>query len=134
MGTPGADGAAAAARYFMELYPYVLATGDLAEWDAISADTCDFCINTRAEVERLEAAGLRSVGGVRILSAAGKDLGANGWHSASLEVEILPSQDIDSSGVVIETHDGGTYTLDVAMTWSDGWAIDSAGIVQAPAG
>lgn len=63
MGTPGTDGAAAAASYFMELYPYVLATGDLAEWDAISADTCDFCINTRAEVERLEAAGLRSIGG-----------------------------------------------------------------------
>ncbi|QWC15830.1 hypothetical protein KKR89_16470 [Cellulomonas dongxiuzhuiae] len=116
----------------MQLYPYVLATGDLAEWDALSATTCEFCSNTRAEVERLQAAGQRSVGGVTVLSATGQDLGANGWYRATLSVAITPSEDIDKAGVVVDTNDGGTYTIDVAMTWSDGWTIDSAGIVETP--
>lgn len=130
MASAGPEGAAAAASYLMQLYPYVLATGDLSEWDALSADTCDFCVNTRDEVERLRSAGLRSLGGVTIRSAVGKDLGANGWHTATLDVEIAPSQDLDATGSVVATTDGGSYRLDVALTWSDRWIIDSAGIVD----
>lgn len=132
MDAAGPDGAAAAASYLMELYPYVLATGDLTEWDVLSADTCDFCANTRAEVQELVAAGQRSVGGITILSATGKDLGANGWYSATVEVDLAPSEDIDSSGAVVGSNDGGRYTVDVALTWADGWRVDSAGIVEEP--
>ncbi|WP_454042589.1 DUF6318 family protein [Cellulosimicrobium sp. Marseille-Q8652] len=38
-----AEGAAAAAEYFIELYPYVMATGDTAEWQAMSLETCEPC-------------------------------------------------------------------------------------------
>lgn len=36
-------GALAAAQYFMDLYNYVIATGDLTEWKALAAPDCDFC-------------------------------------------------------------------------------------------
>jgi len=50
-------GAAAAAVYFLELYPYVMATGDLAEWDAMTwAELCGFCTASRErQVQRAAA-------------------------------------------------------------------------------
>src|SRR5690554_3704314 len=36
-------GAEAAAQYFLQLYPYVYATGDLSEWEAMSDPECVFC-------------------------------------------------------------------------------------------
>ena len=56
-------GALAAAEYFMELYAYTFRTGDLTEWNAVSGQTCGFCSNARAEVERVYGAGGRFVGG-----------------------------------------------------------------------
>ncbi|UKJ65025.1 hypothetical protein H1Q78_06635 [Cellulosimicrobium cellulans] len=38
-----AEGAAAAAEYFLELYPYVMATGDTVEWEAMSHAECGYC-------------------------------------------------------------------------------------------
>ncbi|QHO90738.1 hypothetical protein CWT12_04495 [Actinomyces sp. 432] len=37
------DGAAQAATYFLNLYPYVHATGDLDAWKKMSDDNCEFC-------------------------------------------------------------------------------------------
>lgn len=41
-----AEGAAAAAEYFIELYPYVMATGDTEEFEAMSHRACDYCRGT----------------------------------------------------------------------------------------
>ncbi|MBD5788233.1 hypothetical protein IF650_18900 [Cellulosimicrobium terreum] len=38
-----AEGAAAAAEYFLELYSYVMTTGDTSEWEVLSLDSCTFC-------------------------------------------------------------------------------------------
>ncbi len=38
-----ADGAAAAAEYFLSLYKYTKATGDTAEWEEMSHRACTFC-------------------------------------------------------------------------------------------
>src|SRR6478609_144939 len=38
-----AEGAAAAAEYFLELYPYVMTTGDTTEWDAMAHEECESC-------------------------------------------------------------------------------------------
>ena len=37
------EGAQDVARYFMELYPYVLRTGDVAPWTALSSPDCTTC-------------------------------------------------------------------------------------------
>jgi hypothetical protein len=41
-----AKGAAAAAEYFIELYPYVMATGDTKEFEAMSHRACNYCKGT----------------------------------------------------------------------------------------
>lgn len=51
------EGAVAAAEYFISLYPYVYATGDLAEWDAMSEDRCVFCTSVHDNVTELHDGG-----------------------------------------------------------------------------
>lgn len=57
MGTPDPTGAEAAAEYFVELYHYVLQTGDTSAWDAASEDGCGFCTSTRETVQRRASSG-----------------------------------------------------------------------------
>jgi len=40
-------GAAAAATYFLQLYSYMMQTGDVAAWDAMSLKSCGFCKRAR---------------------------------------------------------------------------------------
>lgn len=56
-------GAAAAAEYFLRLFPYVMQSGDLAEWDRLSTPDCQFCTTVRGWVEGMSAAGEDYVGG-----------------------------------------------------------------------
>ncbi|MDO4242733.1 MAG: DUF6318 family protein [Actinomyces sp.] len=56
-GEEGMNGAIAAATYFMSLYPYVYATGDLTDWEAMSDDACIFCNSVIADVRALHADG-----------------------------------------------------------------------------
>ncbi|WP_125775589.1 DUF6318 family protein [Antribacter gilvus] len=49
-----AEGAAAAAQYFIEMYPYVMATGDTAEFEAMSHDACGFCVDTLSQANQIK--------------------------------------------------------------------------------
>ncbi|MBE6482678.1 MAG: hypothetical protein E7Z94_09985 [Actinomyces ruminicola] len=51
------DGAAEAATYFIELYPYVYATGDLDTWQNMSEDDCEFCNSVVSNATELQNAG-----------------------------------------------------------------------------
>ncbi|MCL3791845.1 hypothetical protein H6X68_04415 [Actinomyces sp. 186855] len=51
------EGARAAAEYFLSLYPYVYATGDLSDWQAMSDAGCVFCNNVITNVTELHSAG-----------------------------------------------------------------------------
>lgn len=49
------EGAVLSADYFLSLFPYVYATGDLADWESLSEDGCVFCSNVMTDVTaRLE--------------------------------------------------------------------------------
>ncbi|MDO4244129.1 MAG: DUF6318 family protein [Actinomyces sp.] len=50
-------GAAAAAAYFLTLYPYVYTTGDLTTWEDMSEDDCIFCNSVITNVTELHAGG-----------------------------------------------------------------------------
>lgn len=58
-----AEGAAAAAEYFLELYPYVMATGDTTEWEAMSHPTCQSCADFVAQARTIKQRGDRFAGG-----------------------------------------------------------------------
>ena len=47
-------GAEAAAQYFLQLYPYVYATGDLTDWKAMSHPECGFCRSVETDVTDID--------------------------------------------------------------------------------
>ena len=51
------EGAIATAEYFLALYPYMHATGDLSDWQAMSTPDCGFCNNVITKVTKLHDAG-----------------------------------------------------------------------------
>jgi hypothetical protein len=63
-----AEGAAAAAEYFIELYPYVMATGDTEEFEAMSHRACGFCEDALEQATKIEDGGWAYVGGESTLS------------------------------------------------------------------
>lgn len=119
-----ADGAAAAASYFMRLFPYIFATGDFAEWDALSDDACQYCQNTRGSVEDQMARGMVGAGSeITVESAAGTEIVPGQSFSADLVVTQAPSFEVAPGGHRSPDGDGGRYQLHVALTWSSGWRI-----------
>ncbi|VEG27940.1 Uncharacterised protein [Actinomyces howellii] len=50
-------GASQAAGYFLQLYPYVFATGDLNAWEGMSEDGCDFCSSVSEGVREMHDSG-----------------------------------------------------------------------------
>ncbi|MHA7134216.1 DUF6318 family protein [Oerskovia turbata] len=94
-------GAAAAAVYFLELYPYVMATGDLAEWDAISfVDRCEFCVKVSSDVE-----GQKAVGGT--------------YRGGEVSVEVTKTYPIDTLL--------GAYPVDVRLSQAASTITDASG-------
>ncbi|TFH72170.1 DUF6318 family protein [Cellulomonas sp. HD19AZ1] len=127
MATPNADGAAAAASYFISLFPYVHATGDFTEWDALSAPGCQFCSGVRSDVVEVRGRGNRTLSSAEVLSASGLEIEANRWYSATLHVSIGPSTEVDPQDAPVREHPAEDRAIDVVMTWSDGWQIDEIG-------
>jgi hypothetical protein len=58
-----AEGAAAAAEYFIELYPYVMATGDTEEFEAMSHRACGFCEKLAVQASAIRDAEEVFIGG-----------------------------------------------------------------------
>lgn len=59
-----AEGAASAAEYFIELYPYVMSTGDTAEWESMSLETCAPCTGFIEQASTIASRGDVFEGGV----------------------------------------------------------------------
>lgn len=57
MDEESAEGAVATATYFVQLYPYVYATGDLEQWRSMSRQDCLFCGSVITNVTRLHSSG-----------------------------------------------------------------------------
>lgn len=111
-------GAAAAATYFLELYPYVMATGDLEEWERISlVDLCEFCVKVSADVASQQAARTTYSGGdveVDVTKTYPLDtlLGA-------FPVDVVLSQDAsviaDEGGNVVDSSESASGPLRVEV-------------------
>ncbi|WP_279536518.1 DUF6318 family protein [Cellulomonas shaoxiangyii] len=136
MATPSADGAAAAASYFISLYPYAYATGDTAEWATMSGAQCAFCTRTRDGVSRVHDGDGRVTGGaIDIHEARGTELDAGRWYSAKVIATEAPSTETDASGSRVSASEGGRYAFEVALTYaSDGWTVDAVDVNPADAG
>lgn len=121
-----AEGAIAAAKYFMELYPYVYATGDLTEWEAMSHPECRFCASVVDNVTDANSRGERVVGGKpRWLGAAEhwfhEDLDV---HEVQVRAEQGSAERRSPTGEVLERHESNVFDLFFNLSNSnDSWVV-----------
>ncbi|UFU04652.1 DUF6318 family protein [Ruania suaedae] len=118
------EGAIAAAEYFVELYPYVYASGDLEEWDALSDEGCGFCTNVRDRATELHADGGYAEGGeVEVYSSDGGGP-YDGLYSVTLGVRTAESRHLQSDGsnASFEADDRPDFSL--TMAWNrQQWSV-----------
>ncbi|UUI64864.1 DUF6318 family protein [Cellulomonas wangsupingiae] len=128
--SPTAGSAQDTATYFLQLYPYVYWTGDLAEWDRLAAPTCIYCSKTRDDVSRLTDAGHRVTGGaIEITDAQSDEVEAGALFSVFVHFSEAPSQELDGSGAAVAASEGGRFTGLVAMRWTGAdWSVDAVDV------
>ncbi|KZM34982.1 hypothetical protein OJAG_23550 [Oerskovia enterophila] len=120
-------GAAAAATYFLELYPYVMATGDLEEWDAMTwAETCEFCTTVRDESLVTKQNGYIYSGANLELSSV--VVGALdtliGGYPVTADYVQSPHRSETVAGDVISEDDGSSGQLQIdTISTDEGWKI-----------
>ena len=116
--------AEAVAKYFLELYPYVYATGDLAEWRALSHPECIFCASVISNVEEMVAAGETVSGALVTISDVMTTQVSDVYFDVELTAQQGVSSRLDSSGSLIGTTAPSTYRMAVGTLCEDGtWRI-----------
>ncbi|WP_413452174.1 DUF6318 family protein [Georgenia phoenicis] len=123
------EGAKAAAEYFLALYPYVYATGDLEEWEEMSHPECEFCRSTSDDVTEVFAEGGRGTGGAftvdEVFASPPDD------EFEHFRVELVgaeePSRLLSDDGTVASSTTGGPGSYFVAVLRADDqWLVRGA--------
>lgn len=113
-------GAEAAATYFLQLYPYVYATNDLAEWQALSHPDCGFCGSVITNVQEQIAAGTVNRGSlITIEDLYGVEL-TPGRYGVNAVITEAPSVEVAMDGqVVSEIPEAKTFDVVFALQRGD---------------
>lgn len=122
-----AEGAAAAAEYFLELYPYVMATGDTTEWDAMTWDeTCGFCSSVSTDAQAIAESGHTFSGG-DVTAELEKLWPLDeliGGYPVDINATMLDGQVIDGVGNVIREVEGFDGVMEVGLLHDQaGWRV-----------
>ncbi|MEU4385984.1 DUF6318 family protein [Promicromonospora sp. NPDC023805] len=121
-----AKGAAAAAEYFIELYPYVMATGDTEEFEAMSHRACGFCEQALRDTGRIQARDQGFVGGtteVKVLDQYVRD-DLTGIYPLDVEVSQDASTTLDPAGSVVASAESQTSVHRIEMGRKDDrWVV-----------
>ncbi|KGM17318.1 hypothetical protein N867_05635 [Actinotalea fermentans ATCC 43279 = JCM 9966 = DSM 3133] len=116
--------AEAVATYFLELYPYAYATGDLTEWRALSHPECIFCASVITNVEQMVAAGEHWEGGTATIESAEVVASVPEAFDVTVVTVEEPSILVDADGITAKSADGGRGTSHVIVTAHDGdWRV-----------
>ena len=127
------EGAVATGSYFVQLYPYVYATGDLEQWRAMTRQDCLFCGSVITNVTSLHDSGGWKDPWVHTITETGySDPGPGSEYS---RVDIVFSQEAaytyDGTGAepeVAEPHSGTVIIF--AMKYVEGHWIIREGQVE----
>ena len=126
MGQGDAAGAVAAARYFLDLQVYTMATGDTAEWDRVAWDRCQACTAIRAETTRVHSGGGSLAPSVLGLSRseAGPRSPTRGGFPVEVDFAIAWGAEFDAAGTEVATplNESGTLIVDVLFE-PGGWVL-----------
>jgi len=129
-GPPSPEAASEVAQYFISLFPYAQATGDLEAWSTLSGRYCDYCANAQRMVEDLVAANQHSTGGrIQVTEARASELKA-GEYGVLLWFTEHPSQTLDADGRVVEDFpETARVSADMHVVWRDsGWSVEAAAV------
>lgn len=121
-----AEGAAAAAEYFIELYPYVMATGDTEEFEAMSHRACGFCDDALEQAKRIEARNYTYSGGGSTFSLIETYMRdeVTGIFPLDAEISQNPSLISDTQGKEVYSADATVSESRVEMGISNGeWVV-----------
>ncbi|MDC7122297.1 DUF6318 family protein [Cellulomonas fimi] len=131
MDTPSADGAAAAAEYFVGVYDYAYATGDTGELDRLSSDACGFCRSAISDINQSHAAGETEEGGGTVIEYAdGVEISPSEWYTATLRVKQHASTRRSATGEVVVQDPESKSDLYFALSWTDGWQVDAVDVME----
>ena len=111
-----AQTAEAVATYFLQLYPYVYASGDLTEWRALSHPDCIFCASVTTNVEEMVAAGEHWVGGGTTITSCDALAEVTDAFNITATTAEEPSSRVSRGGVTLENTVGGESTLHLVVT------------------
>ncbi|UNX55950.1 DUF6318 family protein [Georgenia sp. TF02-10] len=120
------EGAKAAAEYVLRLYPYVYASGDITEWNAMSKDGCKFCKSVADNVTKLHQEGGYSTGSeVVIESIEGRPpYGGHDYFEILIQGTATPSKRMNPDGSTLDEFEGGRALFYIAVTRvNDSWLI-----------
>ena len=112
-----AEGAAAAAEYFIELYPYVMATGDIEEFEAMSHRACGFCDDALEQAERIKEGGWTYSGGTSTLGVTQvyKRDELTGIYPMDAEIAQEPSRISDPNGNKLDSVESKLFERRIEM-------------------
>lgn len=132
MANNDAAGAEAAARYFVALADYSLATLDGSQWDALTEDDCVFCDGILDSIEEAQEDGSDRRGGrLSIVSIVGVEYRD---QTDLYLVEALVAQEPYSwnrDGEIIEEGPGSEGSVSFALRFVDGsWRLIAAGTTE----
>ena len=119
-----AAGAEAAAVYFLQLYPYVYATGDLEEWRELSHPECVFCASVITNVEEQVAAGGRSEGGLIHIESVETSEVSDGYFSVFALATQEAGREYGPGGEALEESTGSHSEVIMVILWAEyRWSV-----------
>jgi hypothetical protein len=121
-----ADGAAAAATYFLSLYGYTMQTGDVGPWTTMTGEPCQFCARTRGLATSIHDAGDTFAGAdITPLSTFVHPYDELvGGYPVDVEYTQAASEHRNAQGELVNVSDpdGGTLGVDLIHA-PDGWKV-----------
>lgn len=129
-GPASEENAKAVGRYFMSLFPYAVATGDLEAWDALSGPSCKYCQSLRDAVAEIHDAGNHGTGGAFELGFTSGFALENGEFIVGLEYFETPSQTVAPDGTVVADYpDRNSKKANISLTWTGAsWVVNGVDV------
>lgn len=125
-------GASQTAAYFLSLYPYVYATGDLTTWKDMSQDTCIFCNSVITNVTNLHNDGGWSDNWLQEIATTSTGVDPDDPDRHVITFNVLSAAHTQYYGDPIKSHEAPQTegTILIQVYWRDGVWIVEEGEVQ----
>ncbi|GEK16461.1 hypothetical protein CPE01_01940 [Cellulomonas persica] len=124
------ENAVAVAKYHLALYSYIVATGDLEQWDSLAAKGCRYCASGREVAVAIHEAGNHGVGGAVDLHAGTATLDDDGTFLVDIAFTEYPSQTVSADGALVEDFpDTSEMKATMRLSWSGSkWKVEGVQI------